>query len=357
MVAVGCATYLGASSGGPSALDDDEVFLDTVLGGILLAGYLFFDCLTSTTHERFFGPSSSSDTFGADATALPQMLYTSLFTSLFSLLALLTTFTSGTLTPSLTLLSATPSLQIEVLAFALLSSLTLLILLSTSSTFGPTHTSYLNTLRHFISIFLNAGVNRHYRSVGIQGWCGIGWVASGVWIHASPSSEVLLPSDEEFDREGLLKDGSRAPSPDLPSYRWTSFPRPPDHSFKRYAIQYILPVALPIFLSLLVAALDPDFSASVEQPIYELASEVKVESADGEFVVIEGGDWEKELHEAVEPRCGNETLRWEGRRRTALASNPRSGNTFSEFWFQARVGEGADWRSEGVGRESDGVAD
>lgn len=323
MVVVGCATYIGISSGGPSALNDD-VLLDAVLGGIFLAGYLLFDCLKTTTQERFFG-LYSPDTFGTETTPISQMLYTSFFTSLFCLLALTTTFLSGSLTPSLQLLSSTPSLQLELLAFALLTSLTLLALFSTLSTLGPTPCSHFTTLRHFLSILLNAAVYRHYRSLGIQNWCGIGWVASGVWIHAFPSPD-LPSSDEEFDREGLLKEGSRVASPELPSHRSFSTRRV---EAGWYGLRYVLPIALPILLSLIVSMVDPELSAAVEQPVPDSANEVMVESAAGEFVIIEGGNWEKELHEAVEPKCGNETVRWEGQRRTALASNPRSGNTFS----------------------------
>jgi len=38
------------------------------------------------------------------------------------------------------------------------------------------------TIRQFLSILINAGLFGNFGAVSLEGWCGVGWVASGIWI-------------------------------------------------------------------------------------------------------------------------------------------------------------------------------
>lgn len=38
------------------------------------------------------------------------------------------------------------------------------------------------TIRQFLSILINASLFSNFGAVSLEGWCGVGWVASGIWI-------------------------------------------------------------------------------------------------------------------------------------------------------------------------------
>jgi hypothetical protein len=43
------------------------------------------------------------------------------------------------------------------------------------------------TFQQFLSILINAGVFGNFGIVSLEGWCGVGWVASGMWIQCKLS--------------------------------------------------------------------------------------------------------------------------------------------------------------------------
>lgn len=351
-IAIGCATYLSATKVGAAALEDDDLFYDGVVGGASLLLYLFFDGLTSTSQERYFGLSASStDPFGPESSVLPQMIFVNLFTCVFSLVGLGGDFYLGTLIPSIKLLLTTRDLRLDVLALSATAAFGLVLLLNTIASFGALTCALLMTIRQFFGILLNAGVFRHVSTVGVQGWCGVGWVASGVYIKTNRSwDEKPIAIREDNDASQLLfpdkeETASRSVSPDsspLPTY--TPYRRPePLPTTPSLARQYILQFALPLLLPLLAAialhGIFPEMNILVSHPDDLLppppfsgafdSSAPAPEYSEPVEIEVEGGAWEKQFHDANVGECDlKETQPWKGTRRTALASNPRSGNTF-----------------------------
>lgn len=349
VVMVGYTTYLVTLKSDPSPLDSDDAFLNTILGALFLAGYLFFDGLTSTSQERFFGISSSStDPFGPTSSVLPQMIWVNLFTSLLAFAGMGIDLASGTLVPSFRLLASSSSLQLDVLGLSATAAVGLIVLLNMIASFGALTSSFVMTIRQFISVLVNAGVFRHYGSVGVQGWTGVGWVASGVWIKMDRRWDETKAVDGTADEEGLLSDkeeeeevgrGSSSPAslPYLssPSSHWTPFA----NQLKRYLVQYGIPLLAPLLLAIVLSQLDLNLDALTLHP-EDLDSNAEGGVDETEYAVIEGGDWEVEMHSALWPQCHNrsESVRWEGDRRTALASYPRSGNTFTRELVERATG-------------------
>lgn len=331
IIAIGCATYLSTIQT-PSVLENESAAYDAGVGTLAVIGYLFFDSFTSTTQERYFGrTSTSTDPFASDSSVLPQMIYVNIFSSIFSLIGVLTSFKQGTVPSSINLLLHDTSLQFDVLALSASAAFGLIILLNSIASFGALTTSLMMTVRQFLGILLNAGVFSHFSTVGLEGWMGVGWVASGVYIKMNRTyDEVTTPKiDIAAEEAGLFKEGStpgrRSSSPE-PSPPYTSNSNRSSFSDasetssstnRRLFFQYLVPILLPVLLSSIVWILVP----SKEIPVVDTT-------------VLEGRLWEKELHATILPdSClpsnASATVRWEGKRRTVLASFPRSGNTLT----------------------------
>lgn len=327
-IALGCFTYLSTLRVAP--LDDDESFQHASLGTIFVFGYLLFDSLTSTTQEKYFGRTASSTSpFGPDSNVLPQMIYVNLFSSLFSIVGVLATFTDGNVPRSVFLLLSDRNLQIDVLLLSATAAIGLILLLNSIASFGALTTSLLMTVRQFLGILLNAGVFSHFGSVGLEGWCGVGWVASGVYIKMDRSWEKDSAAiSVQEDIKGSAKEAGtyarRTPSPELlpayPGRPLSPTSRDETPSARRYTLQYLLPICFPLLLSAIAYIIFPSSFDLPPEPFEP-------------SVLIEGGAWEHELHSALLPECehrnSSTTVRWEGKRRTALASFPRSGNSLT----------------------------
>lgn len=330
IILIGSATYISTIQT-PSALENESAAYDAGVGALALIGYLFFDSFTSTTQERYFGrTSTSTDPFASDSSVLPQMVYVNVFSSIFSLIGVLTSFNQGTVPSSIHLLLHDRTLQFDVLALSASAAFGLVILLNSIASFGALTTSLMMTVRQFLGILLNAGVFSHFSTVGLEGWTGVGWVASGVYIKMNRTyDEVVTPRiDIAAEEIGLFKEGSstgkRSPSPEpSPPYSThsnrSSFSDTSEISLstnRRLFFQYFVPILLPVFLSSLIWILVP----MKEIPIVDTT-------------ILEGRLWEKELHATMIPECApsnsSATVRWEGKRRTVLASFPRSGNTLT----------------------------
>ncbi|KAL8280717.1 hypothetical protein RQP46_007040 [Phenoliferia psychrophenolica] len=328
VIAAGCVTYFSSSSTGGVPLEDErEAYFEAVLGSLYLLGYMFFDGLTSTSQEKYFGLSASStDPFGPDSMILQQMLFVNAFTCLYSLGGLVVDYTAGTLSPSFRLLISTSALQRDVFLLSFAAAIGLVILLNTIASFGALSSALLMTIRQFFGIVLNAGIYRHFLSVGLQGWCGVGWVASGVWIKMSasadeelisPTTSVTTPADEK----ALLADEADSPSSSHSSSP-NSSPLPTHHHFSSipssssdpkfqqlaspvwYLKNYLLPITFPLLLSCVLLVACPELSLRISQPESN-TSEVQYLShgENGQEVAVEGGQWEKELVDATWPDC------------------------------------------------------
>ena len=186
VIAVGCGTYLfsqpprHSSHAVETAAGDPAT--NALMGALFLTGYLFFDGLVSTTQEKVFGKNAnSSDPFGPESPVLDQMIWTNAFAGLLSL-AVAATDASGTLASSLRLLFTSAPLVWDVCIFSAASALGLIVLLNTIASFGALTSSLIMTIRQFLSILINAGAFGNFGAVGLDGWCGVGWVASGIWV-------------------------------------------------------------------------------------------------------------------------------------------------------------------------------
>jgi len=291
-----------------------------------------------------------------DSPALAQFTWIQGFTVAFALAGVVVDAATGSLLPSLALVSSNGTLPVHLALFTLFSGFLFLAVFSASASLGPNTAAALDASRTFVSVGANCALFRHLRSVSLVGWCGVGWVGSGVFyqlgtripriegslaLSRSPSFRGLDGSPA-IDDDEMLKDdlehGSRTPSP-RESHDWdardtTLATVGPGHTSVLVASMcvagWVLPVLLPAMLTGIVALAVPDLSAAITQ----------VEVARLPAGTVEGGDWENELHAALAPECGNATepVRWEGARRTFLVSNPRSGNTFTRELVERATG-------------------
>lgn len=64
------------------------------------------------------------------------------------------------------------------------------------------------TIRQFLSILINAGIFGNFGAVSLEGWCGVGWVASGIWIKITkrydPPKQTRQTDGNKEEYEGLV---------------------------------------------------------------------------------------------------------------------------------------------------------
>ena len=315
-VILGCATYL-TSRPDPRALastsDASGVssFFNGICGTILLLGYLGFDGLTSTTQEKVFGKNpNSADPFGPDSPVLDQMVWVNLFASIIAAAGAVASF--NTIGPSLRLLFTVPALMRDVTLLSATAAVGLIVLLNTIAAFGALTSSTIMTIRQFLSILVNAGVFGNFASVGLQGWLGVGWVASGIYIKMDRSwdepkaktGQVKLPltpvdgsphfeeknglmNAEAYEVDGLDKeedDDFTAPAPIKKQQRL------------RPVRQYGPPLAVPVLLAAMLAAFlsrDAIFHSGASQLIQDnIASTLNANVADSDLAAAAGGEME-----------------------------------------------------------------
>ncbi|WVQ69626.1 uncharacterized protein L199_007846 [Kwoniella botswanensis] len=217
LVTLGAMLYMTTSSNGLTA----DSRSSTPRGILLLAGYLLFDGLASTTEAKLFQQShrrsTSKDSESSNGTrtlsqnelVYDQMLWTNVCSLGVSTLVVLTdqkrsfgNFLDVLKTPS------GPRLLFDVSFLSLSASIGLIFLLTTIATYGPLHCSTLMTGRQFLSIVLNGAAFKTGRNFGIRGWIGIGFVASGVDLelsnkrHAKEEKTFELSSSKSPKRSG-----------------------------------------------------------------------------------------------------------------------------------------------------------
>ncbi|SGY84734.1 BQ5605_C009g05717 [Microbotryum silenes-dioicae] len=266
VILMGCATYLFSQPPNPKHLStstDQPSAWNGLIGALFSIAYLFFDGMVSTTQEKVFGRNpSSSDPFGPESPVLDQMIWTNVFAGGIALVVALLSSTTGSLLPNLVLLMTSPALVRDILTFSAASAFGLIILLNTIASFGALTSSLIMTIRQFLSILINAGLFGNFGAVSIEGWCGVGWVASGIWIKINksfdpPKQEKALPrvivfsedSDEESDNliheKEALKDDAEEPLHDFQK-------KSPSH-IKIFTLQYLIPVLVPLALAIVIA--------------------------------------------------------------------------------------------------------
>ncbi|KAK4702000.1 hypothetical protein P7C70_g4225, partial [Phenoliferia sp. Uapishka_3] len=297
---LGCATYLfSLSSSGLSRhapAETHTLFASATLGSICLSAYLFFGGLLSSTRERLFGKiPASAEIFKSDSPILNQMIWTNIFGAAFALGTCFLTVATGTLGADLQLLLTTPTLWRDICVFSVASAVELLLLLKTLTFSDVLPTTTLLAARPFLSIVVNAGSLGGFGIVGLMGWVGVAWVASGV---------ILNMTDSSADKNACLKGDSAEARPQ--------------------PLRYGLPVALPVVLILLLRF------------IGTCTNHAGIVIPQG----MQGGVWDVELYALANPTCEDlgTTKPFQTKTRTAFVSFPRSGNSYLRSLVERATG-------------------
>jgi len=253
VIAVGCGTYLfsappASSHHAAAAAAEAGSAWNGVLGAAFLLGYLFFDGLVSTTQERVFGKNpSSSDPFGPESPVLDQMIWTNVFSCAIAMSTALLSNATGSFAPNLNLLLTSPALLWDVCIFSSASALGLIVLLNTIASFGALTSSLIMTIRQFLSILINAYAFGQFGAVGIDGWVGVGWVSSGIWIKMCRAFDAPKQGAVVFDVNAKEKDGYEPLNNDS-----VAGPVPMGRG-RQMILQYVAPIAAPVVMAILAA--------------------------------------------------------------------------------------------------------
>ncbi|KAK4046027.1 hypothetical protein OIV83_006416 [Microbotryomycetes sp. JL201] len=354
VILLGCATYLfSAPPAGHKAHSGEAAsgFMNGLLGTLFLVGYLFFDGLVSTTQEKVFGKNpSSSDPFGPESPVLDQMIWTNSFACAIAVAAAMASNATGSLLPNTRLLMTSPALLWDVVVFSGASTLGLIVLLNTIASFGALTSSLIMTIRQFLSILINAGIFGNFASVSVEGWCGVGWVASGIWIKINKKYDPPKMSQSAANGDGqrqeeleVLVEKDAGPTRVL---------QIDSNKTKQYIRQYVVPVLVPVVLAIVVAAFAvPSGALSSSKVVGAAAQQLEhlavfggirgseqdaqdvtaLADADAADVAgLYGGKWDADLHSALDPDCKREfiTRPYNGTIKTGFVSFPRSGNSY-----------------------------
>ncbi|GAA5934766.1 hypothetical protein JCM1841_005040 [Sporobolomyces salmonicolor] len=271
VILAGCATYLFSTPPTPhgshaaaAASADDESWFNGMAGTFFLVGYLFFDGLVSTTQEKVFGKNpASSDPFGPDSPVLDQMIWTNVFAALIASAMAVASSATGSFWPNVELLLTSGSLIWDVCVFSAASAVGLIILLNTIASFGALTSSLIMTIRQFLSILINAGIFGNFSSVSLVGWTGVFWVASGIWIKINKKYDPPKQSKTIFDATSASEENQGMLEKETFDQQKKS------NKLRQYAMQYLLPIVLPVVGAILLAP----FMATVGQPRVPTASE------------------------------------------------------------------------------------
>lgn len=184
----------------------------------------------------------------------------------------------------------------DILLLSATAAVGLIVLLNTIAAYGALTSSTIMTVRQFLSILLNAGVFGNFASVGTQGWLGVGWVASGIFIKmdsrwdppkapktagggggiGANKSDLSLPlettgNSSSVEKEGLLPQqhpdsDTTLFDADKPDLEYQP-PPPPAHTPVKFqwARQYGPPILLPLLVAGLFTLFFP--GAASETPL------------------------------------------------------------------------------------------
>jgi hypothetical protein len=249
---------------------------------------------------------------------------------------------NGTFLPSISLLLRNERLQLDVLWLSTTSAIGLFLLVSTTSSFGAPTISAIMALRQFTGVGVNAAVFNHFGTIALEGWCGVGLVASGMFIGLNGSwdeddmATSRYPTIADPEEEELLKEGRHSHSISIQIIGSSSVGSARSGSLARLARGYTLQLGLPLLLPFLLYSLA--FILNLNSTNVNVNLEPDLPS-----VRLEGGEWDRAFYRAIRPNCtaaSNTTtpVRWEGGRRTALVSHPRSGNTLTREGVERVLG-------------------
>nr|XP_019043781.1 hypothetical protein I302_08362 [Kwoniella bestiolae CBS 10118]OCF22711.1 hypothetical protein I302_08362 [Kwoniella bestiolae CBS 10118] len=155
----------------------------TLRGLLLLAGYLIFDGLVSTTETVLSEPKVEL--------VYDQILWTNICSLGVSIIVVLIDHkrSFGHLLDMLKMPSAYQLIS-DITLLSLSASIGLIFLLTTIATFGALTCGTMTSARPFLSIFINSAAFRTGRHLGIGGWIGIGFVGSAVYLELAHECEA-----------------------------------------------------------------------------------------------------------------------------------------------------------------------
>ncbi|WVW87159.1 hypothetical protein I302_109216 [Kwoniella bestiolae CBS 10118] len=175
----------------------------TLRGLLLLAGYLIFDGLVSTTETVLFQKSQRRSALQNLGTSnrrrsepkvelvYDQILWTNICSLGVSIIVVLIDHkrSFGHLLDMLKMPSAYQLIS-DITLLSLSASIGLIFLLTTIATFGALTCGTMTSARPFLSIFINSAAFRTGRHLGIGGWIGIGFVGSAVYLELAHECEA-----------------------------------------------------------------------------------------------------------------------------------------------------------------------
>jgi hypothetical protein len=203
-----------------------------------------------------------------------------------------------------------PVLGVDILMLSLTATCGLLLLFHVVATHGALFASLIMTLRLFVSVVCNAAWFGNMTTVSMLGWASIGLVAAGVWIKMDRQFD--LPRPQTTQSEEIVE---AKPMPLAKTNREKALIR-----------QYVVPLATgPSVFTLVVLAISL-FTRPSAQVITEavmVTTDHRSESAhiwDDSFVSNLSSDC---------PAGPMNSTRYNSKLRTAIATYPRSGSTYT----------------------------
>ncbi|CEQ41126.1 SPOSA6832_02813 [Sporobolomyces salmonicolor] len=191
------------------------------------------------------------------------MIWTNVFAALIASAMAVASSATGSFWPNVELLLTSGSLIWDVCVFSAASAVGLIILLNTIASFGALTSSLIMTIRQFLSILINAGIFGNFSSVSLVGWTGVFWVASGIWIKINKKYDPPKQSKTIFDATSASEENQGMLEKETFDQQKKS------NKLRQYAMQYLLPIVLPVVGAILLAP----FMATVGQPRVPTASE------------------------------------------------------------------------------------
>lgn len=297
------------------------------------------------------------------------MIWVNAFAAVIAFVTALASHSAGALLPNLGLMLTSPALLSDVLVFSFVAACGLVVLLNTIAGFGALVSSTIMTVRQFLSIVVNAGIFGNFGQISIEGWIGVGWVASGAfWLlpqlltctgadsRSRGGAGVYIKMNKGVDEKNDKSSAANEPllGQDSSSEKDSDSPRSGGGARRcgPVARQYFLPVLVPVALGIICT---PLISFSSSFPRWSLPSAPFLqgyhvtESSPSTLVAtahnftVEGGGWAEQINALIPDDACPDTLesvphRLDGSRGTAFASYPRSGNSYVRSLIERATG-------------------
>ncbi|GAA5870585.1 hypothetical protein JCM1840_004808 [Sporobolomyces johnsonii] len=394
----------GSHAAAAASADDESWFNGMAGTFFLVGYLFFDGLVSTTQEKVFGKNPASSDPFGPDSPVLDQMIWTNVFAALIALAMAVASSATGSFWPNVELLLTSGSLIWDVSVFSAASAVGLIILLNTIASFGALTSSLIMTIRQFLSILINAGIFGNFSSVSLVGWTGVFWVASGIWIKINKAYDPPKQPKTIFDataaseeNQGMLEKETLDPQQEK-SNKLRQYAK---QYLLPIALPVVGALLLAPFMATagtplvpiaagnvaekmtsapgvgtnaetVATAVDPVEFGAVKSPSNDLAAivgsgssyddatsatansdttasdkaaedalnSVEASEAAALAVLLEGGRWDAELHNAMGPTCKTELSAqvYNAKMSTGFVSYPRSGNSYLRSLIERATG-------------------